>query len=184
LPDNRQIILLLGGARSGKSYHAQALAEKFGGKVLFIATGEALDEEMKDRIDKHKKNRPKGWKTIESPWNISNVITEHEGYFDTVIIDCVTLLVSNLLGNETNYSNVEQSITDEIVTIINVMKTSKANIIMVTNEVGLGLVPDNKLGRIYRDLLGKANNLLAQNADEVYLMIAGIPVKIKDVKIQ
>ncbi len=184
MPDNRKIKLLLGGARSGKSYYAQALAENFGGKVLFIATGEALDEEMKDRIDKHKKNRPEAWKTIESPCKVGNVIKEHEGYFDTVIIDCVTLLVSNLLGNETNYSCVEQSITDEIVNIINSINTSKANIIMVTNEVGLGLVPDNKLGRIYRDLLGKANYLLAQNAGEVYLMIAGIPVRIKDVKIQ
>jgi adenosylcobinamide kinase/adenosylcobinamide-phosphate guanylyltransferase len=179
LPANRKIVLLLGGARSGKSSYAQEIATTLGEDVLFIATGQPLDEEMKERINQHKRNRPKGWKTIESTNHIGRVMKEHEGNTRTIIIDCITLLVSNLLGDEPDYFVAENRIIEEVNELDSAMKASRANVIIVSNEVGLGLVPDNKLGRIYRDLLGKANQLLAKSADEVYFMAAGIPIKIK-----
>ena len=179
MPINKKIVLLLGGARSGKSSYAQELARTLGGSVLFIATGEPLDEEMKHRIDQHKKNRPEDWETVEASLHLGTVLREHDENTGTVLIDCITLLVSNLLGNENNYPDAENRIIDEVYKLISAMKASRANIIIVSNEVGLGLVPDNKLGRMYRDLLGKANQLLAENADEVYFMTAGIPLKIK-----
>lgn len=179
MPINKKIVLLLGGVRSGKSSYAQELAITLGGNVLFIATGEPLDDEMEHRIDLHKKDRPKNWKTIESSLHPSTVLREHNENTGTVLIDCITLLVSNLLGGEINCPDAENRIIDEVHELINAMKASRSNIIIVSNEVGLGLVPDNKLGRMYRDLLGKANQLLAENADEVYFMTAGIPLKIK-----
>lgn len=179
LSDNKKVILLLGGARSGKSSYAQKLAITMGGNVIFIATGEPLDNEMKNRIDKHKKSRPKKWKTIEAPKNIGQIIKENAENIGTILIDCVTLLVSNLLCSEPDYPNAKKRIINEVNELINAMKVTKSNVILVSNEVGLGLVPDNKMGRHYRDLLGKVNQILADNADEIYFMIAGIPLKIK-----
>jgi adenosylcobinamide kinase/adenosylcobinamide-phosphate guanylyltransferase len=179
LPANRKIILLLGGARSGKSTFAQELAGKLGNKVLFVATGEALDDEMKIRIENHKKNRPKNWRTLEIPHNIGKALRKQIGDTEVIIIDCLTLLVSNLLGNKLDYPKAEKQVLSEINELISTMNASQAHFILVSNEVGLGLVPDNELGRIYRDLLGKANQLIAQNAHTVYFMAAGIPLKLK-----
>ena len=179
MPANRKTILLLGGARSGKSTLAQELARQLGNKVLFVATGEPLDEEMKVRIEEHKKNRPKNWRTLEASHNIGKTLRKKIGDAEVIIIDCLTLLVSNLMKNDPDYPEAEKQVMSEINEIISTMKSSPAHFIIVSNEVGLGLVPNNKLGRTYRDLLGKTNQLIAQYTDTVYFMTAGIPLKLK-----
>ena len=175
----KQIILLLGGARSGKSYYAQQLAMELGGNVLFVATGEALDEEMQARIASHKKDRPRSWSTLEIPAGIGKAIEKEISNAKVVLIDCLTLLISNLLPDQPDYLEAEKRVLSEINELISVMDRLDASFIIVSNEVGMGLVPDNRLGRIYRDLLGKANQLLAQHATEVYLMVACLPVQVK-----
>ncbi len=175
----KKIILIIGGARSGKSHFAQELAGKLSSNVLFVATGEPRDEEMQARINEHKKGRPKGWRTIETPINVARQLELHIGNADVVIIDCLTLLVSNQLGEELDYQKAEKQVLSEIYELITSIKKLDAIFIIVSNEVGMGLVPETKLGRIYRDLLGKANQLVAQHADEVYFMVVGLPVKIK-----
>jgi len=175
----KKCIFILGGARSGKSGFAQELAGKLDDKVLFVATGEPLDEEMKARIEQHQKDRPQSWRTLEIPSNLGRQIEKHVGDAKVVLIDCLTLLVSNLLGGEPDYAKAESRLAAEIDGLIACTRKVNAHFIIVSNEVGLGIVPENKTARIYRDLLGKANQLLAQRADEVYYMVAGIPVKIK-----
>ena len=122
---SRKTILLLGGARSGKSTLAQKLAGQMGNKVLFVATGEPLDEEMKTRIEEHKKSRPKNWKTLEAPQNIGKALIEQTGDAEVIIIDCLTLLVSNLLKNETDYPEAEKQVLSEINELISIMKASR-----------------------------------------------------------
>ena len=176
----KKTILILGGARSGKSHFAQELAKKLGDKVLFVATGEALDEEMQARISEHKKARPKNWRTLEIPTGIGKGIEQQIGDAEVVIIDCLTLLVSNLLRGEPNCPEAEKRVTTEIDELLACMDKLYASFVIVSNEVGMGLVPETRLGRIYRDLLGKANQLMAQHISEVYLMIVGIPFKVKE----
>ena len=175
----KKCILVLGGARSGKSHFAQELADKLGKKVLFVATGEALDGEMKARIKQHQESRPQSWQTLEAPTNLAQQIERHLGDSSIIVIDCITLLVSNLLGDEPDYVGAESNITVAINALITCMDKLDASFIIVSNEVGLGIVPENKSARIYRDLLGKANQFLAQNIDEVYLMVASIELRIK-----
>jgi adenosylcobinamide kinase/adenosylcobinamide-phosphate guanylyltransferase len=175
----KEITLILGGARSGKSHYAQQLAMELGDRVLFVATGEALDEEMQTRIAEHKKSRPQSWRTLEIPTDIGKEIARQIGNAEVVVIDCLTLLVSNLLPGEPDYSEAEKRVTSEINELIAAMDRLDASFVIVSNEVGMGLVPETKLGRIYRDLLGKANQLLAQHATEVYLMVACLPVRVK-----
>lgn len=168
-------ILITGGARSGKSQFAQKLAVEASGSVLFVATAEAKDEDMRLRIEAHQKSRPGSWKTLEAPLGISGIIGQHTGEAEIVVIDCVTMLVANIMLQGQG----EEPVLKEIEDLINQMDELEATFILVSNEVGLGLVPDNELGRRYRDCLGRANQILAQHADEVYLMVAGIPVRLK-----
>ena len=175
----KQCILLLGGARSGKSHYAQQLAAELGGKVLFVATGEALDEEMQARIAEHQKARPENWRTLEIPTGIGRGVAKQIGDAEVVIIDCLTLLISNLLRGEPDYPEAEKRVTSEINELIACVDKLDASFVIVSNEVGMGLVPETRLGRIYRDLLGKANQLLASHATEVYLMVACLPVQVK-----
>jgi len=175
----KQITLLLGGARSGKSHYARQLATKLGGKVLFVATGEALDEEMEARIAEHRKDRPQNWRTLEIPTGVGKGIEKQIGDAEVVLIDCLTLLISNLLGDKPDYPEAEKRVLAEINELIAVMDKLAASFVIVSNEVGMGLVPETRLGRIYRDLLGKANQLLASRATEVYLMVACLPVRVK-----
>jgi len=181
----KNLILILGGARSGKSRFAQQLAEKFGGKVLFVATGQPLDDEMASRIEEHRKKRPQNWRTLEIDIKVGQKLRERIADVDVVLLDCLTLLVSNVILNrvgnseEASFAGAEKYVMAELENLIACMDKHESIFIVVSNEVGLGLVPDNKLGRVYRDLLGKANQLLAQHADEVYFMASGIPVKIK-----
>lgn len=178
--------LITGGARSGKSGYAQELALKSPQPVLFVATAEAGDEEMRRRIEAHKEARPEAWRTLEAPLNIGDRIWRETGDFPTVVVDCITLLVNNVLmkyaedDGELNQPQLaEAAVTAEVAALAECMNWSSANFIIVTNEVGLGLVPAIPLSRLYRDVLGQANRLLAEQADEVYLMVAGLPVKIK-----
>ena len=175
----KKTILILGGARSGKSHFAQELASRLSDKVLFVATGEALDTEMQARIEEHRKARPKSWRTLEISTDIGKRIEKQVSDAEVVIIDCLTLLISNLLKDEPDYLEAERRVTAEINLLISCIGKLDASFIIVSNEVGMGLVPENKLGRIYRDLLGKANQLIAQQVTDVHLMVAGIPTKVK-----
>ncbi len=173
------IILILGGARSGKSSYAQRLAEKLSSKVLFVATAQSLDEEMQKRIQIHRENRPSGWRTLEEPRNIVKALYDQIGDSEVVIIDCLTILVANLLGDNPD-DEAENNVLNEIGALIDYIKTGASTFIIVSNELGLGLVPENKLARVYRDLLGMANQRMAQNAGQVYFLTAGIPLEIKN----
>ncbi len=175
----KKCIFILGGVRSGKSRFAQELAGKLSHKVLFVATGEPRDEEMQARIDEHKKARPRNWRTLELPANVGQQLESEIGDAQVVIIDCLTLLVANRLGDDPDYLKAEKRVRAEVDGLIAVIDRLNASFIIVSNEVGMGLVPANKLGRFYRDVLGKAHQLIAQRASEVYFMIAGIPMKIK-----
>ena len=176
----RRCVLISGGARSGKSYYAQKLAEQSGAGVIFVATAEALDDEMKTRIENHKKTRPATWLTLEAPRDIGACLQKCLSEQEFVIIDCITLLVSNILGQCSDNDKAEALVIQEINSLVECMKISNATFIIVTNEVGLGIVPDNDLARLYRDVLGRANQILAQFATDVYLMVAGIPLQIKN----
>jgi adenosylcobinamide kinase/adenosylcobinamide-phosphate guanylyltransferase len=175
----KKLIFILGGARSGKSRFAQELAGKLSNKVLFIATGEPGDEEMKARIEEHKKARPPSWRTLEIPTSIGQQLETKIGDAEVVIIDCLTLLVANRLGAELDYLKAAKRVLTEIGGLIARIDQLDATFIIISNEVGSGLVPETKLGRLYRDLLGKAHQLIARRADEVYFMVAGISTKIK-----
>jgi adenosylcobinamide kinase / adenosylcobinamide-phosphate guanylyltransferase len=182
----KQITLLLGGARSGKSQYAQELARKSADKVLFVATAEAGDEDMRRRIEKHKQSRPASWRTLEAAARIGRRIEIEIQGESLVIIDCITLLVSNIFCRPDAAqfallpdSELEKQVISEIAELQECLQKVPASFIIVSNEVGLGLVPDNRLGRLYRDYLGRANQMLAQSAGEVYFMVAGIPLRIK-----
>lgn len=178
-------ILVTGGARSGKSQFVQEMALRLELPVLFVATAEVGDDEMKCRIAEHRKTRPTGWRTLEATAHICRRIEQSIGNAQIVIIDCITLLVSNIVtgsclpDGQVDMGKVEEKLNTEIEGLIRCIQQAKATFIMVTNEVGLGLVPVNPMGRLYRDLLGKANQRLARQADEVYLMVAGLPVRVK-----
>ena len=178
--------LIVGGARGGKSRFAQELAEKTGEAVLFVATAEAGDEEMRRRIEKHRKSRPASWQTLEATSNLASRIQQEIGGKAVVLIDCITLLVSNILGGsgsrdgeQADEGLIEEKVNTEINELIEFIDQTDARFIIVSNEVGLGLVPANQMGRLYRDILGRANQLLARHADEVYLMVCGLPMPLK-----
>ena len=176
-----KITLITGGARSGKSRLAQEMAGKAGGPVLFVATAEAGDEEMKRRIEVHRKNRPAGWTTLEVTTDIGRVLTAKIGRAQTVIIDCITLLVNNVFQQHAgaDAATLEKAVEAEINGLIKCLESPGARFIIVTNEVGLGIVPADETSRLYRDLLGRANQMLAERADEGILMVAGIPMSLK-----
>ena len=151
-----------------------------------MATAEAGDEEMRQRIEQHKRKRPSAWSTLEVTTGVGKRIGEKIGTAQVVIVDCITLLVSNIFSEysdqndeELDASLIEQGVMAEIAGLIECIDRVDASFIIVSNEVGLGLVPANRMGRLYRDLLAKANRMLAQAADEVYLMVAGLPQLIK-----
>ena len=152
-------ILITGGARAGKSSFAQKLAAESGGKVLFVATAEARDEDMRRRIEKHQKSRPSNWKTLESPSEVAKAISQNGGEYEVVVIDCITMLVSNVMLAADDERTAESAVINEIEALIKAMQTKPSAFIVVSNEVGLGIVPDNELSRNYRDLFGRANRL-------------------------
>ncbi|MDD4183136.1 MAG: bifunctional adenosylcobinamide kinase/adenosylcobinamide-phosphate guanylyltransferase [Candidatus Omnitrophica bacterium] len=171
-----KIIFILGGARSGKSSFALKLAKKSKkNKVAFIATGQARDCEMKKRILLHRLTRPSNFKTFEEALNLSGLLKKISSGFDVIIIDCLTLLVSNLMLKKFK----EEKILDEINKISTILKKINIKAIIVSNEVGLGIVPQTKLGRGFRDIAGKVNQAVAKNADNVFFMVSGLPWRLK-----
>ena len=187
------IILITGGARSGKSAFAESLAQELGGRVTYIATAEARDPEMAQRILRHQASRPAAWKTIEAPLNLGAAIQSAAIEADVIIVDCITLYLNNLLMQETGVLGdsdnpaidlqVEDKIQTELASVIHTAQTAPAFIIFVTNEVGLGLVPAYHLGRFYRDLAGRANREFAAVADTVFLLNMGIAIELKSLGI-
>jgi adenosylcobinamide kinase/adenosylcobinamide-phosphate guanylyltransferase len=172
----KKITFITGGCRSGKSRKALVQAEEISGrKKIFIATCMPLDDEMKERIDRHKKERDKSWRTVESSLELPDAINENSKEGDIILVDCLTLWINNLLMETEDPDMIHQRIQKLILAI----KEAKCSIILVSNEVGAGIVPENRLARQFRDLAGFANQKVAECADRVIWMVAGIPVVIK-----
>jgi adenosylcobinamide kinase/adenosylcobinamide-phosphate guanylyltransferase len=183
-PVSKRLILLLGGARSGKSAYAENWARTHGRRVLYVATAEALDGEMRDRIAHHRASRPAAWRTLEAPRDVGRAIRERAAgeSFDTLVLDCVTLLASNVLlalPEDANQAAVDAALRAEIDDLLAAYSAGNATWLVVSNEVGLGVVPPSRLGRLYRDALGRANQRLAAAADRVLLLVAGLPWELK-----
>ncbi|MBI4216196.1 MAG: bifunctional adenosylcobinamide kinase/adenosylcobinamide-phosphate guanylyltransferase [Chloroflexi bacterium] len=172
-----EITLILGGARSGKSRLAVELATRLPGPALFVATAQAGDAEMAERIAKHREARPPGWRTMESPLGLGARLAQEQGEARAVVIDCLSFLVANALGEGDPGSLAR--VQEEMDSLLTTLERSSAHFLVVSNEVGLGLVPPYPLGRAYRDALGAANQRLAQRAHRVILTVAGIPMTIK-----
>ncbi|RME74975.1 MAG: bifunctional adenosylcobinamide kinase/adenosylcobinamide-phosphate guanylyltransferase [Chloroflexi bacterium] len=177
-----KLILILGGARSGKSDYAEKLAAELGGSgVLYAATAEIKDEEMARRIEAHRRARPAHWRTVEAPRRVAAALSAVGDLPPVVLLDCLTLLVSNIilaLEGEPQ-ETVEAAVSAEIDELVALARDRQVTLIVVSNEVGLGLVPPYPLGRLYRDVLGRANQKLAAQADRVVFMVAGLPLVVK-----
>lgn len=182
-----KITFITGGARSGKSHHAELLAKQFD-DVAYIATGIATDEEMKARIAKHREDRPASWMTYEAPYDIAAAVRKnaHKVY----LIDCITVHITNLLLREkqdweldtldpAEEKRLEKAVEGKIAELIGEMEKSPAQFIVVSNEVGMGLVPAYPLGRIFRDLSGRANRMLAEKAQRAYFAVSGMLLPLK-----
>lgn len=170
-----KLYFITGGARSGKSAFAEKLADGFSGKRAYIATAQALDAEMVERIEHHRKRRGMSWDTFEEPLAVDELINKLSGRYQVVLLDCLTLWLSNVIAH-TDGDGPVTSRSDELVAAL---RDFGGVCIAVSNEVGLGIVPDNPLARRFRDLAGMLNQKAAQAADEAYFMASGIPVKIK-----
>ncbi len=170
------VTLITGGARSGKSAHALALAQQAAGtRRFFIATAEALDEEMRERIAHHRTNRSADFATIEEPIAIGAALSKLASRADIVVVDCLTLWISNLLMTRCG----DEEILDEARELAATMTGAPFASIVVTDEVGAGIVPENAMARRFRDLLGWTNQAIAQTAERVVLMVAGYPLRVK-----
>jgi adenosylcobinamide kinase/adenosylcobinamide-phosphate guanylyltransferase len=184
-----RLILILGGARSGKSRFAQQLAQACSDEehrsVVYIATAEVGDEHMRQRIERHRRGRPSGWETVEAPQNVAAAIEIAGDSAAAILVDCLTLWISNLLlaggeeFDEAQAASREEAILEEVAALIRAARKANARVIVVSNEVGMGIVPLTRLGRIFRDIAGRANQALAQAADEMYVTWAGLPQRIK-----
>lgn len=183
-----QLILVTGGARSGKSHYAEDLCRAQENKTAYIATSIPFDEDFKERVKKHREMRPDSWDTYEVYEDIYKVIPELSGKYETVILDCVTLMVNNLMFKENldydkmtgeEIDKLELMIKEQFEKLIEAVKRTELYFVIVTNEIGLSPVAANRLTRIYTDIIGRMNQLIAQNSDEVYFVISGIPMKIK-----
>jgi adenosylcobinamide kinase/adenosylcobinamide-phosphate guanylyltransferase len=170
-----KMIFITGGCRSGKSRFALDYADCHFSKKLYLATGEVLDEEMARRVENHKKARGPEWRTVEEPIEIVDEISECGDKTDVILLDCVTLWLSNLLLRWDN----ESRIMEEVDRLRMAMKESRAALIVVTTEVGMGIVPDDPLGRRFRDLAGLTHQRMAEAADTVVFMVSGIPMFLK-----
>lgn len=177
------ITLVLGGARSGKSTFAEKIAYQRGrDMVSYLATAEAGDQEMSERIKKHQEARPKSWQTVEEAYKLQDVFLSFPAGL-VVLLDCLTIYISNILlkGNDNPSCHEEEIIVEELEGVINITREKNIDLIIVSNEVGSGVVPVSKLARRFRDMAGRVNQLIASRADEVYLCVAGLPVEIKEI---
>jgi adenosylcobinamide kinase/adenosylcobinamide-phosphate guanylyltransferase len=169
-----KLILVLGGAASGKSQAALDLAGQAGPRA-FVATGQALDREMAARIERHRAARSTDWETVEVPVDIAAWVSKHRHVYQTIMIDCITLWLSNMRGLRLSDLAVAEATAD----LLHAIRTTRARVVIVSNELGLGLVPATKTVRAFRDLAGRVNQRVAAEADEVYLTISGLPLRLK-----
>jgi adenosylcobinamide kinase/adenosylcobinamide-phosphate guanylyltransferase len=183
-----KLILITGGARSGKSTFAEDYAKKLGKNILYIATAIPFDEEMKLRVKKHREQRPSHWETVEAYKDLDCVLKYKVEGKDGALLDCITVMVTNIMMDELhdwdnikadNMEHVEMRIREEIEKLLLLVKSADVTFIVVTNEVGMGIVPEYPSTRLYRDIAGRANQMIAKAADEVYLCVSGIPVRVK-----
>jgi len=175
---SKRLTLILGGIRSGKSSFAQELAAS-GDRILFVATAEPLDTEMEARIRAHKESRPDHWDTLEEPLELASALAPVLHCYDTVLLDCLTVWVSNLLLSPPDFETSRRDIPSDVEVLLDVYRKGDGSWIIVSNEVGLGLVATTELGRVFTDELGRVNRLIAAEADIVYFMAAGLPLRIK-----
>jgi len=166
-------VLVLGGARSGKTSFAERLAMGSGATPAYLATAQALDSEMRERVASHRAQRAGRFETIEEPLMLAHSLAETALTHDVILVDCLTLLITNLLGANLNVADA----VDGLVATLPEIDT--ARVILVSNEVGLGIVPDNALARMFRDLAGSAHQRLAEICDEVHFVVAGLPMTLK-----
>ncbi len=166
------VTFIIGGARSGKSRRAQALAEAIDGQHVFIATAEAMDSEMAERIAHHKADRGDRWRTVEATIKLSDAISEHANDANVCLVDCLTLWLSNLM-------HYEHDIETETTALCETLASVRSPLFLVSNETGMGLTPDNALGRRFRDAQGRLNQQVAAIADCVEFMAAGLPMRLK-----
>ncbi|MDW8327443.1 MAG: bifunctional adenosylcobinamide kinase/adenosylcobinamide-phosphate guanylyltransferase [Anaerolineales bacterium] len=185
---SRALTLILGGARSGKTSYALKLAAERAHNVLYVATAEAGDAEMATRIAAHQRERPAYWRTLEAPRSVGQAIAQHLARCATsdspqvIVLDCLTLLASNViipLPEPVSEAAAQAALNAELDELLDAHAASDAHWLVISNEVGLGIVPAYPLGRIYRDVLGRANQRLALAADEVLFMVAGLPLRVK-----
>jgi adenosylcobinamide kinase / adenosylcobinamide-phosphate guanylyltransferase len=169
-----RLILVLGGAASGKSQAALDLAGQ-GGPGAFVATGQALDQEMKARIERHQAARSSDWVTAEVPTDIAKWCGDNGKYYQSIVIDCLTLWLSNLQRPRLRDIDVFEATAK----MLDAIRTTRARVVIVSNELGLGVVPATKAVRAFRDLAGKVNQQVAAEADEVYLTVSSIPMRVK-----
>lgn len=183
-----RIILVTGGARSGKSGFAEQLAQAYGERVGYIATAQARDEEMASRIARHRLQRPAVWQTFEAPVDPSTVIAAQADRFAVLLLDCLTVLITNrMLARKIDWDNpamddlnaAEEHILGEIEAILRAAGTGLADLVVVSNEVGCGIVPLSPLARFFRDCAGRVNQRMAAAADDVYYIVAGLPLRLK-----
>jgi len=178
----RRLIFLLGGARSGKSHYAETWARDEGGRVLFVATAQATDADMDQRIADHRAARPSSWHTLEAPIDTARRIAASAFAHDTLILDCITLMTSNILlnlGDSVSQQEANAAVLRAVDRLLEVQARSDATWLVVSNEVGMGVVPPTRLGVLYRDMLGRANQRIAEQADELLLLVAGIAWRLK-----
>lgn len=183
-----RLTLILGGARSGKSFYAEQLAARQDGDVLYVATAQAFDEEMAARIASHRAQRPAHWRTLEAPYGVGDALARYwaqrTSLPNVILIDCLTLLANNVilaLSEPVSQEGADAALTCEIDALLTAYDAGETEWIIVSNEVGLGIVPAYPLGRVYRDALGRANQRLASVADEVLFMVSGLPMVVKSV---
>jgi adenosylcobinamide kinase/adenosylcobinamide-phosphate guanylyltransferase len=174
---SKSITLVLGGVRSGKSHYAENLVTG-GGRVAFIATAEAQDADMQQRITRHREERPSSWTTVEEPIDLEEAILRCSNKFDIILVDCLTLWTSNLMmtaeGHDSDY------VFTRAAHLCESLRQVTSSVVLVSNEVGSGIVPMSSDGRLYRDLLGGVNQRVAEAADRVLLLVAGYPLTVKD----
>ena len=175
-----RIVFITGGARSGKSRLAEQIAAGYGSPLCYLATAQSLDNEMDRRISIHRQRRGDAWQTVEEPLDLVRALNANDGRFNAILVDCLTLWLTNLLLlDETPGKDSEVRIMNEVQHLAATLGGMQTTVVIVSNEVGMGIVPENRLARIFRDIAGQANQTVAAAADEAWLVASGIPLRLK-----